>query len=63
MIYHTKNRSNDTTEIQKERKKEKTYFNAYFHYSQSKCQMWSLKKIALLKCDDALFLLFQEWIA
>ena len=33
MIYNTKNRSNETTESQKEIK---TCFNAHFHYSQSK---------------------------
>ena len=33
MIYDTTNRSNDTTESQKEKK---TCFNAHFPYSQSK---------------------------
>ena len=33
MIYNTRNRSNDTTESQKEKK---TCFNAQFQYSQSK---------------------------
>ena len=33
MIYNTRNRSNDSTESQKEKK---TYFNAHFQYSKSK---------------------------
>ena len=33
MIYNTRNRSNDTTESQKEKK---TCFNAHFQYSQAK---------------------------
>ena len=33
MIFNTRNRSNDTTESQKEKK---TSFNAHFQYSQSK---------------------------
>ena len=33
MIYNTRNRSNGTTESQKEKK---ISFNAYFQYSQSK---------------------------
>ena len=33
MIYNTKNRSNDTTESQKEKR---TCFNAHFQYSHSK---------------------------
>ena len=45
MIYNTRNRSNDTTESQKEKN---TCFNAHFRYSQSKItglnKMWSLKK-------------------
>ena len=58
MIYNTKNRSNDTTESQKEKK---TCFNAYFQYSQSKIMdnegayssknMWSLKSLVKLKCE------------
>ena len=47
MIYNTRNWGNDTTENQKE----KTCFNAYFQYSQSKimglCKM-SLKSLAQL---------------
>ena len=53
MIYNTKNRSNDTTESQKEKK---TCFNAHFQYSQSKMtrlkRIWSLKKLAMLKCES-----------
>ena len=52
MIYNTRNRSNDTTESQKEKK---TCFNAHFQYSQSKItglnKMWSLKRLAMLKCE------------
>ena len=52
MIYNTRNRSNDKTESQKEKK---TSFNAYFQYSQSKItginKMWSLKRLAMLKCE------------
>ena len=50
MIYNTRNRSDDTTESQKEKK---TCFNAHFQYSQSKImipnKMWSLKILAMLK--------------
>ena len=53
MIYNTRNRSNDTTESQKEKK---TCFNAHFQYSQSKItglnKMWSLKSLAMLKCES-----------
>ena len=52
MIYNTRNRSNDTTESQKEKK---TCFNACFQYSQSKItginKMWSLKSLAMLKSE------------
>ena len=45
MIYNTRNRSNDTTESQKEKK---TCFKAHFQYSQSKItglnKMWPLKE-------------------
>ena len=34
---------------QKVRKKKKTCLNAHFQYSQSK--MWSLKSLAMLKCE------------
>ena len=53
MIYNTRNRSKDTTASQKE---EKTCFNAHFQYSQSKIKelnkMWSLKSLAMLKCES-----------
>ena len=59
MIYNTRNRSNDTTESQKEKN---TCFNAHFRCSQSKImdntdvypsnKMWSLKSLAKLKCDS-----------
>ena len=53
MIYNTKNRSNDTTE---NRKKKRPVFNAQFQYSQSKMtslkKIWSLKKLAMLKCES-----------
>ena len=55
MIYNSRNRSNDRTERQKEKK---TCFNAHFQHSQSKItdkkgvcswnKMWSLKS---LKCE------------
>ena len=47
MIYNTKNRKNDTTESQKEKK---ACFNAHFQYIQSKeglNKMWSLKSLAI----------------
>ena len=51
MIYNTRNRSNDITESQKEKK---TCLNAHFQYSQSKItglnKMWSLKNLAMLQC-------------
>ena len=48
MIYNTRNRSNDTTESQKEKK---TCLNAHNGvYSWSK--MWSLKSLAMLKCES-----------
>ena len=51
MIYNTRNWSNDT----KERQKKNTSFNVHFQYSQSKItrlnKMWSLKSLALLKCE------------
>ena len=50
MIFNTRNRSNDTTESQKEKN---TCFYAYF---QSKItgliKMWSLKSLAVLKCES-----------
>ena len=50
MIYNTRNRSNDTTEVRK-----KTCVNAYFQHSQSKItgvnEMWSLKRLAMLKYE------------
>ena len=58
MIYDTRNRSNDTTKSQKELK---SCFNAHFQYSQSKIpdnkgvyswnKMWSLKGLAIVKCE------------
>ena len=53
MIYNTRDRSNDTTESQKEKK---TCFNDNFQYSQSKItelnKMWSLRSLAMFKCDS-----------
>ena len=53
MIYNTKNRSNDTAENQKEKT---TCFNTHFQYSQSKItgpnNMWSLIRLAMLKCES-----------
>ena len=53
MIYNTRNRSNDTTESQKEKK---PCFNAHFRYSQSKItglnKMWSLRSFPMLKCEN-----------
>ena len=50
---NTRNRSNDTTESQKEKK---IRFNAHFHYSQPKImglnKVWSLKSLAMLKCEN-----------
>ena len=52
MIYNTRNWSNDTAESQKKT----TCFNAHFQYSQSKImglnKMWSLKSLAMLKCES-----------
>ena len=53
MIDNTGNRSNATTESQKEKK---TCFNAHFQYSQLKMtglnKMCSLKSLAMLKCES-----------
>ena len=53
MIYNTRNRSNDATESQEEKN---TCFNVHFQYSQSKItglnKMWSLKSLAVLKCES-----------
>ena len=53
MIYNTRDWSNDTTESQKEKK---TCFNANFQSSQSKItelnKMWSLRNLAMFKCDS-----------
>ena len=53
MIYNTRNRSNDAIKSQKEKR---TCFNAHFQYSQSKItglnNMWSLKSLAMLKCES-----------
>ena len=52
MIYNTRNRSNDRTESQKEKK---ACFNAHFQCDQSKImglnKMWSLKSLTILKCE------------
>ena len=58
MIYNTRNRSNNTTVSQNEKK---TCFNAYFQYSQSKIadkkvvhfwnKIWPLKYLVKLKCE------------
>ena len=44
MIHNSRNRSNDTTKSQKEKK---TYFKAHFQYSQSK--ITGLKRMRSLK--------------
>ena len=48
MIYNTRNRSNDTSESQKEKK---TCFKVHFQYGQSKItglnKMWPLKSLAV----------------
>ena len=53
MIFNTKNWSNDATENQKEKK---TCFNTHFQCSRSKItglnKMWSLKSLAMLKCES-----------
>ena len=53
MIYNTRNPSNDTIESLKEKK---TFFNAHFQYNQSKItglnKIWSLKSLAMLKCES-----------
>ena len=53
MIYNTRNRSNDTTEGQKEKK---ACFHAHFQYSQSKItgldKMWSLESLAMLTYES-----------
>ena len=53
MIYNTRNRSNDTAEIQNEKK---ICFNAHFHCSQSKItglnKMWALRSLAMLNCES-----------
>ena len=64
MIYNTRNWSNDTTESQKEKN---TCFNAHFQYNQLKItglnKMWSLKGLAILKCDSRMNLLFHFFIS
>ena len=63
MIYNTRNWSNDTTESQKEKN---TCFNAHLQYSQLKItglnKMWSLKGLAILKCESRMNLLFHVFI-
>ena len=53
MIYITEIRVMNTTERQKEKK---TFFNAHFLYNQSKTtglnEIWSLKSLAMLKCES-----------
>ena len=53
MICDMRNRSNDAAESQTEKN---TRFNAHFQYSQSKItglgKMWSLKSLAMLKCES-----------
>ena len=53
MIYNTRNRSNDTSESQKEKN---TCFNAQLQYNQSKItelsKMCSLQSLAMLKCGS-----------
>ena len=53
MIYNTRNRRNDATECQKEKK---TCFNVHFQYSQSKItglnKTWLLKSLAMWKCES-----------
>ena len=52
MIYNNRNRSNDTTESQKEKRR----FDAHFQSSQSKImglrKKWSLKSLVVLKCES-----------
>ena len=52
MIYNARNRSNDATESQKEKK---TCFIAYFQYSQLKIaglnKTCTSKSLAMLKCE------------
>ena len=52
MICSNRNRSNDTTESQKEKRR----FDAYFQYSQSQItglsKMWSLKSLVMSNCES-----------
>ena len=54
MIYNNRNRSNNTTESQKEKRR----FDAHFQYSQSKItglsKMWSLKSLVLCESRTSL---------
>ena len=63
MIYNTRNRSNDITESQKEKK---TCFNVHFQSSQSKItglnKMWSLQSLAMLKYDRRISLPAVQYI-
>ena len=61
MIYNTKNRRNGASECKNVKK---TCFNAHFQYSQSTImglnkilKMWSLKSLAILKCESGTSLL------
>ena len=53
MIFNTRNRSNDATKSQKEKK---TSFNAHFQHSQSKItglnKIWPLKSLGMLQCES-----------
>ena len=57
MIYNTRNRSNDTTESQKE--KNDVFYCSYRRkvkldcaiYNKQANKMWSLKSLVTLKCD------------
>ena len=58
MIYNTKNRSNDTTENQKEKT---TYFNAHYQYSQSKnhgTKITCTSQFVLMSCPRYFALMF-----
>ena len=61
IIHNTRNRSNDTTESQKEKK---TCFNAHFQYCQSRItelnRMWSLKSLAMFKCESSYVLVYMQ---
>ena len=62
IIHNTRNRSNDTTESQKEKK---TCFNAHFQYCQLRImelnRMWSLKSLAMFKCESSYVLVYMQY--